>query len=217
MTTIAVMAKEPRPGRCKTRLCPPATPAQAAALAEAALADTLAAVAATPAGRRVLVLDGRPGSWMPSGFTVLAQGAGGLDERIGAALDALASQDPGPVLVIGMDTPQVTAGLLRAALGRLSSPGVDAVLGPAVDGGWWALGLRRPDPAATLEVPMSTSETGAAQRRRLEALGLRVARLAVLRDVDVIEDAVAVAREAPQSRFARRLAALGLAPVPAGW
>jgi rSAM/selenodomain-associated transferase 1 len=215
MTTIVVMAKEPRPGRCKTRLCPPATPAQAAALAEAALTDTLAAVVDAPVDRRVVALDGRPGGWLPPGFTVVPQGDGGLDERLAAALAGVARRDGEPALVIGMDTPQVTPGLLGAALARLTSPGVDAVLGPAVDGGWWALGLRRPDPAATLGVPMSTAGTGAAQRRRLEALGLRVAALVALRDVDVIDDAVAVAREVPQSRFARALAALDLAPVAA--
>jgi hypothetical protein len=212
MSTLVVMAKEPRAGRCKTRLCPPATPAQAARLAEAALADTLAAVAHTPVERRVLVLDGRPGAWLPPGFAVLPQRGAGLDERLAAALADMAT--PGaeyPVLLIGMDTPQVTPDLLGAALSRLLAPGVDAVLGPAADGGWWALGLRRPDPAATLGVPMSTPATGAAQRRRLAALELRVADLPELRDVDVIDDARAVAREAPDSRFAAELAALGLA------
>lgn len=57
---LAVIAKAPVAGRVKTRLCPPCTPQQAAALAGAALQDTLAAVAATPAHRRVLVLDGEP-------------------------------------------------------------------------------------------------------------------------------------------------------------
>ncbi|MGH9041804.1 MAG: TIGR04282 family arsenosugar biosynthesis glycosyltransferase [Acidimicrobiia bacterium] len=215
MTTIAVMAKEPRPGRCKTRLCPPATPAEAALLAEAALADTLAAVSATTVDRRVLVLDGRPGPWLPPGFTVIPQGAGGLDARLAVALTDVGGARAGePTLVIGMDTPQVTASLLDTALHRLEDPDVDAVLGPAADGGWWALGLRRPDPAATLGVPMSTPYTGAAQRRRLEALGLRVADLVELRDVDVMEDARAVAAQVPGSRFARTLA--HLAPTTAG-
>jgi rSAM/selenodomain-associated transferase 1 len=216
VSTVVVMAKEPRPGRCKTRLCPPATPAQAAALAEAALADTLAAVAGTPGVRRVLMLDGRPGRWLPPGFTVLPQRGGGLDERLAAALADVALPAGGdPTLVIGMDTPQVTPVALSAALARLAAPGVDAVLGPATDGGWWALGLRRPDPATTLGVPMSTPGTGAAQRRRLIAMGLRVADLVELRDVDVIDDAVAVAREAPGGRFARTLVALGLVPAAA--
>jgi hypothetical protein len=66
-TTLLVIAKQPVPGRVKTRLVPPCTHEQAAVLAEAALADTLRTVLATPARRRVLVLDGRPGPWSPVG------------------------------------------------------------------------------------------------------------------------------------------------------
>ncbi|MFC9290815.1 glycosyltransferase, partial [Streptomyces sp. NPDC057052] len=68
MSTLLVIAKEPLPGRVKTRLTPPFAPWEAAALAEAALADTLAAVAAAPAVRRRLVLDGAPGPWLPPGL-----------------------------------------------------------------------------------------------------------------------------------------------------
>jgi len=70
-TTLLVIAKQPLPGRVKTRLVPPCTPGQAAALAEAALADTLHTVLAAPARRRVLVLDGEPGPWLPPGFDIV--------------------------------------------------------------------------------------------------------------------------------------------------
>ncbi|MET8557327.1 DUF2064 domain-containing protein [Streptomyces sp. NPDC004959] len=206
MTTLLVIAKEPRAGRVKTRLTPPFTPAQAAALAEASLADTLHTVAAAPATRRVLVLDGAPGPWLPSGFDVVPQCAGGLDERLAAAFAACA----GPALLIGMDTPQVTPALLDVRL----APG-EAVLGPAPDGGFWALGLASPAPAALLHgVPMSTATTGAVLRARLLAAGLRVRDLPPLRDVDTAADAHAVAGEAPRSRFAARLASCAPA-VPA--
>ncbi|MCX4695410.1 DUF2064 domain-containing protein [Streptomyces sp. NBC_01408] len=193
MTTLMVIAKEPVPGRVKTRLTPPFTPAEAAALAEAALADTLAAVAATPAERRVLVLEGRPGPWLPPGFEVVPQCAGGLDERLAAAFSACT----GPALLIGMDTPQVTPALL----GRADWAAYDAWFGPAVDGGFWALGLAEPDPALLRGVPMSVPETGAAQYARLEGAGLRIGRLPVLRDVDTAQDALLVAAAAPAGRF----------------
>jgi uncharacterized protein len=196
---LIVIAKAPAPGRSKTRLCPPCTPEQAARLAEAALADTLAAVAATPADRRVLVLDGEPGAWLSDGFEIVAQRGGGLDERLAHAFEDVG----GPALLIGMDTPQVTPDLLQSALRRLG--GADAVLGLALDGGFWALGLRRPDRSLTVGVPMSVAHTGREQRARLR--GLRVAMLPALRDVDRIEDARAVAAEVPRSRFARVLAA----------
>ncbi|MGW4729488.1 TIGR04282 family arsenosugar biosynthesis glycosyltransferase, partial [Streptomyces shenzhenensis] len=175
MTTLLVIAKEPRPGRVKTRLTPPFTPRQAAELAEAALADTLAAVADAPAARRVLVLDGSPGPWLPPGFDVVPQGAGGLDERLA---DAFAGCT-GPALLIGMDTPQVTPALLSVEF-----TGCDAYFGPAEDGGFWALGLAVPAPELLRGVPMSTAETGAVQRARLVAAGLRVRDLPRLRDVD---------------------------------
>ncbi|MFF8874234.1 TIGR04282 family arsenosugar biosynthesis glycosyltransferase [Streptomyces massasporeus] len=205
MTTLLVIAKEPRPGRVKTRLTPPFTPGQAAGLAEAALADTLHAVAATPATRRVLVLDGAPGPWLPPGFDVVAQCAGGLDERLARAFACCA----GPALLIGMDTPQVTPELLTVDFADC-----DAWFGPAEDGGFWALGLACPDPALLRGVPMSTPVTGAVQRERLVAAGLRVRDLPTLRDVDTAPDAHAVAALAPRGRFAARLARCSPVPEP---
>lgn len=205
VTTLLVIAKEPLPGRVKTRLTPPFTPAEAAALAEAALADTLAAVAATPAGRRVLVLEGRPGPWLPPGFEVLPQAAGTLDERLAAAFGSCA----GPALLIGMDTPQVTPELLAGVTEPAGWSTYDAWFGPAVDGGFWALGLAVPDPALLRGVPMSVPETGAVQYERLRAAGLRIGRLPLLRDVDTADDAGLVAAQAPAGAFAARLAELG--------
>ena len=202
-----VLAKAPRPGRSKTRLCPPCTPRDAAALARAALADTLDAVLATPAARRVLVLDGPVGDWLAPGVEVVAQRGAGLDERLAHAFADVG----GPALLVGMDTPQVTAGDLARGLERLAAPGVDAVLGPATDGGYWAIGLREAQPRAFLGVPMSTAWTGRAQHERLRRLGLRVALLPALRDVDRIADARAVAALAPAGRFARALALTGVA------
>ncbi|MCX4578581.1 glycosyltransferase [Streptomyces sp. NBC_01571] len=199
MSTLLVIAKEPRPGRVKTRLTPPFTPGQAATLAEAALMDTLLAVAATPARRRVLVLDGVPGPWLPPGIDVVPQCAGDLDERLAAAFADCA----GPALLIGMDTPQVTPELLTVDFADC-----DAYFGPAEDGGFWALGLAVPDPDLVRGVPMSTATTGAAQRERLTAAGLRVRDLPRLRDVDTAYDAGLVAAAAPGGRFAAELARL---------
>jgi rSAM/selenodomain-associated transferase 1 len=199
--TIIVLAKAPVPGRVKTRLCPPCDPAQAARLAEAALVDTLCAAAATRCHRRVLVLDGAPGPWLPAGFEVLPQRGDGLDERLAHAFADVGAGG----LLIGMDTPQVTPAQLTASLDVLDGPHVDAVLGPSVDGGWWALGLRAPDAAVFLGVPMSTSRTGASQRARLQQLRLRTRTLPIVRDVDDFDDAVAVSRAAPHGRFAARV------------
>jgi len=202
--TIIVIAKAPEPGRCKTRLSPPCTPDQAALLAAAALQDTLEAVAGSRARRKVVALDGAAGHWLPSGFEVVAQRGRGLDERLGAAFLDIAE----PALLVGMDTPQLTAALLNDSLATLEK--TDAVLGHTVDGGFWAVGLERSFPSAFAGVPMSTAWTGAAQQRRLEALGLRVATLPMMNDVDYISDAIDVAAQAIDSHFAATFKALDL-------
>ena len=198
---IVIIAKRPEPGRVKTRLTPPCSPEQAAELAGAALGDTLAAAARTRrAARRVLALDGAPGPWVPRDFDVVTQRGEGLAARLAAAFEDVG----GPAFLVGMDTPQITPRLLHAGLDALERS--DAVLGAALDGGYWGIGLRRPDPAAFRGVPMSVTATGLVQRIRLAELGLRTALLPALRDVDTIADARAVAAQAPTSRFAATLA-----------
>ncbi len=201
--SLIVLAKSPCPGRVKTRLCPPCTPEEAATLAAAALADTLAAAAATPAARHVLALDGEPGSWPRGPFEVIPQRDGGLAARLDGAFAAVG----GPALLVGMDTPQLTPALLATSIARLREPSVDAVLGFADDGGYWAIGLTEPGPVFD-GVPMSTDETGRLQLERLHALGRRVAVLPRLRDVDHYADAAAVAASAPDGAFARAFATI---------
>ena len=197
--TVVVMAKAPKPGRVKTRLCPPCTPDEAARIAEAALLDTLDAVAQSHCRRSVLALDGRWAGRASDAISVVAQVEGSLGDRLDAALACTR----GPVLGIGMDTPQITSALINASLERLLSDDVDAVLGPAFDGGYWAIGLRARCRQAFVGVPMSTPSTGARQLWQLRSLGLRVAELPTLRDVDTFADALTVAAEVPDSRFAR--------------
>jgi rSAM/selenodomain-associated transferase 1 len=213
--TVIVIAKVPVPGQVKTRLTPPFSPQEAALLARAALTDTLEAVTAAPVARRVLALSGSEPeettpSWLPAGFEVIPQRGGGLDERLAAAFtDAYA--DGMPMVLIGMDTPQVTADLLTDAAMPLVSGEADAVLGPAADGGFWLLGLRAPDWSLLRGVPMSRDDTGQVQLARLQSAGLRVALMPELTDVDFARDAIQVAAGIPGSRFATMLARTGLA------
>ena len=206
---IVVIAKEPVPGRVKTRLTPPFTPEEAAELAEASLADTLAAVAATTVARRVLALAGTPGPWLPEGFDVIGQRGAGLDERIAWALCDARVTLPLPVVLIGMDTPQVTPALLAAAAEPLVEKTADATFGMAEDGGFWLLGLREVDPALILGVPMSQPDTGARQLDRLERAGLRIHMLPELTDVDTVSEAERLAATTPGSRFAACMTRLG--------
>ncbi len=203
---LLVMAKEPVPGRVKTRLCPPLTHAQAAEYAAAALADTLEAVAACGADDKVLALEGNPGAWLPPGFRVVPQRGSTFNERLAHAW----ADAGGAGVQIGMDTPQVTAATLDGALALVAPE--RAALGPTPDGGWWALGLPSPDARAFDGVPMSRPDTGARQREQLRRLGYVIDDLASLIDVDHHADAVAVADLAPHLRSTRVLRAMRHSP-----
>jgi uncharacterized protein len=209
VTQLLLIMKAPVAGRSKTRLTPPCTPAQAAAIAGAAVGDTLDAVRATPAQRRVVALDGGCGSLDLAGCTVVPQVDGELGTRLAHAFaDAMAGPDGDrPTLLIGMDTPQVSPELLAASLAALvaAGPGT-AVLGVATDGGWWALGLHASAGAQVLpDVPMSRDDTAALTRAALERAGLTVLDLPQLTDVDHFPDAVAVAALCPPGSRTRRV------------
>lgn len=204
VSALLVIAKEPLPGRAKTRLCPPCTFEQAAELAGSALRDTLDVVARTPARRRVLVFEGDGERWAPPGFELIAQRGEGLAARLTAAFEDVDE----PALLVGMDTPQLTPSLLADGLRALSQPSVDVVFGPALDGGYWSVGLKEHWQETFEGVPMSEPHTWTAQRARIEELGLRLYEQPILRDVDTFDDARIVATEAPGSRFAQAVAAI---------
>ncbi|MCW2595090.1 MAG: uncharacterized protein QOH52_1082 [Pseudonocardiales bacterium] len=199
--TMLVIAKEPRPGYVKTRLVPPLTHEQAAEIAGAALWDTLRAVGQVPARDLLLAFDGDHSHWRPEGWRSTPQPVGDLDTRLVAAF---AAAGPGPAVLVGMDTPQVQAENITA----FDPSRYDACLGPATDGGYWAIGFTDPRHATAgiSGIPMSTDRTGADQLRRLSELGLQVQMLDELTDVDTIESARDVARIASGSTFAAALA-----------
>ncbi len=225
MTTVIVLAKAPLPGRVKTRLSPPLTADQAAAIAAAALADTFRAVLeSTRSTGTVAVFDGEPSPWVPTGVSVIPQVDGGLDRRLPAAFGDVHAVHGTAMVLIAMDTPQVTAAMVDEAIVALGQPEVDAVFGPADDGGYWLIGLRalRPDETGYdslfHDVPMSTDETGAAQRERLLSCGWRVHDIGRLRDIDTIDDIIAVTNAQPHLEVTRAwrtiVAALAGSAVP---
>ena len=201
MTALVVIAKEPLPGRAKTRLHPPLSLEQAAMLAAAAFDDTLATVRSLPATRRILLFDGANPPASAAGYEIVPQFDGTLDERLASVFDLLDE----PVLLIGMDTPQLTVSDLSPAFEHWPDT-VDAWFGPAADGGWWALGMREPRGDLVRGIPTSRDDTGERQLARLRANGLGVGILPTLTDVDTIDSAREAAAAAPASDFARALA-----------
>jgi glycosyltransferase A (GT-A) superfamily protein (DUF2064 family) len=208
---VLVMAKSPVPGRVKTRLGAAVGMDLAAELAAAAFFDTVRTCASTVGVDRCrLALEGdiaespyaaRLAAAL-DGWAVFAQRGDDLAERLAFAHLDLAAEADGPVVQIGMDTPQVTSGDLTGVLDGLATH--EAVLADAADGGWWALGLtdaRRGE--HLVGVPMSTPGTAALTRSAFESAGMSVGRGPVLRDVDTAEDADAVAAVCAQgSEFA---------------
>ncbi len=205
--TALVMAKAPVPGQVKTRLAAEIGPTAAAELAALALLDTLEVCAAAFGSHRCsLALAGELAGAVHgesirralSQWTVRGQRGDTFGDRLATAHAAMS----GPVLQIGMDTPQVGVAELWAAEAALRR--ADGVLGPATDGGWWLLGLRDPRAAAVLSsVPMSTPHTGGRTKAALLRRGLSIIAVDELEDVDDLTAADAVAALAPHTRFGR--------------
>ena len=204
--TLLLVAKAPVPGLVKTRLAADVGEAVATEMAAAALLDTIEACTLAVGPQRCrLALSGDVSAAVRAdelraavaGWTISPQRGNGFGERLANAH----AEVTGPVVQIGMDTPQVTpAGLLAVARSLIAA---DAVLAPAADGGWGARALRDPAAAdARVDVPMSTPETYAATRSALRGRGLRVAEGDRLRDVDHLTDVAPVAAAAPHTRFA---------------
>ncbi|HXH78439.1 TIGR04282 family arsenosugar biosynthesis glycosyltransferase [Nocardioides sp.] len=204
--TVLVMAKAPVPGLVKTRLAVDLGDQAAAELAAAALLDTIEATRASGAtgllalaGDLTDAVGGDQIAAALTGWRVMPQRGRGFAERLVAAH---ADAGEGVVVQVGMDTPQLTGSILRDAAAALVE--CDAVLGPALDGGWWVLARRDPRVVEALAgVAMSTPTTGEATAAALARAGHRVSRTALLRDVDTLDDARAVAALAPDTRFAR--------------
>ncbi len=198
MTSVLLFAKAPRPGDVKTRLARDVGDAAAASAYRALGARVAAAVSAAfpltvwyePAGAEAEMR-----AWLGTRHRYLPQPCGDLGDRLRVGFATHFARQSGPAVAIGADAPDVDAAVVGQAFERLAA--ADVVLGPALDGGYYLLGLNRPAPAIFAGVPWGTGgvlhETLAiCQRERL-----RVACLRTLRDVDTIEDLRAAGLDRP--------------------
>jgi uncharacterized protein len=194
---VIVLAKAPLPGRAKTRLMPALGPAGAARLAARLLQHALQQALAAGLGQ--VELCGDPHGADPAFGAAAtdgrllhsAQGEGDLGQRMARALDrALHSAAPGGAraLLIGTDAPGLDAAYLRQAALALDT--ADAVFGPAADGGYALVGLRRPLPRLFEAMPWSTAQVMATSRLRLAETGASHAELPLLHDIDEPADLV---------------------------
>lgn len=189
-TRIIIFAKAPVPGQVKTRLIPALGEEGAAQLARAMLLRTLEEVRAAGVGRPELCADPDPAdpAWealLPAGFWLSAQGEGELGERLARAASRCLRRDDALVL-IGTDCPALDRGELRRIANELQS--TDAVICPALDGGYVALGLRRYDPAIFEGIAWSSDLVARQTIDRIEALGWPLHIGPEFRDIDVPAD-----------------------------
>ncbi len=208
---VVIFAKAPIPGRVKTRLALRIGLREAAELQAAMLLDTAHVVGHAPAGRRpadAYCAAAEPEdvprlvALLPREFTVMRQGAGDLGARLARVFAELLPRGA-PVLALGADCPDLTPDLLQLALDGLAR--ADGVLGPAVDGGYWTIGLARFDAELFRDMPWSTAGLAERSRRRFAERGLALEELPELRDLDRHEDLLAWAGR-PNPVFRRTLA-----------
>jgi hypothetical protein len=183
VTRIVVFAKEPAPGRVKTRLIPALGPEGAAQLAAEMLDLTIAQAVAT--GLPV-ELCGEPDAafWSGAAVALTAQGEGDLGERLARAARRVLADEP--ILLIGADCPALDRARLAAAAEALDRHA--AVIHPAEDGGYVLLGLARFDPSLFAGIAWSSPTVCTETLARIEALGWSVDVRETLADVDEPED-----------------------------
>jgi glycosyltransferase A (GT-A) superfamily protein (DUF2064 family) len=212
---ILVVAKAPVAGQVKTRLVARFGPEGAAELAAASLLDTLVAVRSADVTNRIVAITGDLTlahrsdeiTSMLADFTVIPQKGRDLPERLVEAHIDAAALAAVPVLQIGMDTPQAGPDLLTSSAAALAEHTVDAVLGPATDGGWWAVGVSAPGMASVLGgITMSRADTGAKTLVALRGLAITVFELPTVTDVDTPDDVWLVASALDNSSYFRQAA-----------
>jgi uncharacterized protein len=189
---LTVMAKAPRPGKVKTRLSPPLTLEQSAALNVCFLRDTtqnIAEVSATtsasglisytPVGDECL-FEGL----LPEGFALIPQRGEGFGERLLAAAEDILACGFGAVCLIDSDSPTVPASALRLAVDALNQPGDRIAIGGSKDGGYYLIGLKRAHPGPFANIPWSTSTVYSETVYAIAAAGIELVELPLWYDVD---------------------------------
>jgi rSAM/selenodomain-associated transferase 1 len=198
---LGIFAKEPVPGRVKTRLCPPLSAAEAAAVSQVCLAETVATMSRGPF---VLVLfyAGREEYFRRSypGLPLVPQAEGDLGRRMERALAALLQQGHGAAALIGSDSPDLPLARVEAAFAALGQ--ADCVIVPAEDGGYVLVGERRHHPELFDNIPWSTARVLDATRRRATEIGIAYRELAPWADVDDLDSLKRLLHRSPGSATA---------------
>ena len=196
-TALVIFAKAPIPGEVNTRLCPPLTPDEAATLHGSFVLDMLER-SKTAVAKLKLPLD-RYLACAPSstlvffkimeerqGVTLINQIGDDLGARINQAFETMFGKGYQRVFIVGTDVPSLPLDHYKQALALLESH--DLVLGPALDGGYYLIGLKRMVPDLFVGIPWSTERVLGMTQDKATTLGLKTALIPPWRDVDTIDD-----------------------------
>ena len=193
MTTIAVaiICKTPSPGKSKTRLSPPLPPEECAEISGCFIADLAATIAGlseggdapgyavyTPVGSEEELRQ-----LLPGGFGLVPQGEGDLGRRLDQGITDLLARGHAGAILVNSDSPTLPRHILRAAVQALKS-GDNAVISPALDGGYTLIGLSRPHPELFADIPWSTDTVYSLTLERARRIGVPVVALDPWYDVD---------------------------------
>lgn len=197
---IGVMAKAPRAGCSKTRLCPPLSPSQAAALSAAFLRDVTGRMAEAsrmapvagyaayaPAGSEALLsphLAAGTDLLLADGSIPMPPGVEGFGRCLLHAMLGLFARGHAAACVLSSDVPTLPARLLADAARHLLAPGPRAVLGACADGGYYLLGLKSPDARLFADIAWSTDTVAETTRARARQAGLDFVELEPWDDID---------------------------------
>jgi rSAM/selenodomain-associated transferase 1 len=189
---LGIMCKAPRPGRTKTRLAAHLGPEQAALLSACFLRDVADAVLAVPEtlGRQGYGVYAPAGSEaelaaiMPPAFRLLLQEGSDFGVVLGTAVQRLLADGHDCVVLINSDSPTLPTALLSAAVVALRRTGDRVVLGPAIDGGYTLIGLKRDHPELFADIPWSTGDVLRLTLERAADSALEVEMLPLWYDID---------------------------------
>ena len=189
LCALAVMAKAPKAGRVKTRLSPPLTLEQTAALNMQFLRDTTENLATIPGGAGLIsytpvgdeaLFDGL----LPETFALVPQRGDGFGERLLAAAEDILAIGYGAVCLIDSDSPTVPAAAFYRAVEALRAPGDRVVLGPSDDGGYYLIGMKQAHKEPFERISWSTGSVLKETVERCREAGLEVVMLPTWYDVD---------------------------------
>ncbi|MBX3324543.1 MAG: TIGR04282 family arsenosugar biosynthesis glycosyltransferase [Nitrospira sp.] len=196
-TALVIFAKAPIPGQVKTRLCPPLTPDEAATLHGSFVLDTLertklaATILTLPVERHLACAPSAMHVFFKimeerHGVKIFDQVGDDLGTRMARAFEQMFARGYRRVLIVGTDVPTLPLDRFKQALALLE--GHDLVLGPALDGGYYLIGLKHLVPELFTDIPWSTEQVLALTKEKAAALGLKTALLEPWRDVDTVGD-----------------------------